>query len=95
MATQEATLSELDRRELLTALELLGKANEKFEALNRHLNSGVWGEDRETAWMLEGFTNDALLDLSELTRHVIEIREKIKGGLTEKEHELREAFENV
>jgi hypothetical protein len=94
VATKEAPVSELDRGALHAALESLGEANEAIEEFWRRLKDAE-RVDREAAWLLTGFTDDALLDLSEITRHVIEIRSKIKGGLTEKESNLQEAFENV
>lgn len=91
MATIEATETELDRGALHTALESLGIAQEAFEVLQRQVTADIQ-RDIETAWMLTGFTDDALLDLSNITQHWLDLRAKIKGGLTQKESNLREAF---
>jgi hypothetical protein len=83
----------LDPAVLTEAMEKLGKAVDAFETLWLEID-----EDRipqEAAWALVGFTDDALLYLDVLTRRTVDLRTKSKGGTTESEIDLVEAFNRV
>lgn len=80
--------------EELTAVErVFSDATTRLEELHRdgRFKDPTAPRTRELSWLIQGFTDDLLLDVEEIAKHALALRDFAMGGLNPKELELLHA----
>ncbi len=80
---------------VLKVLELLGEAQDEVEAIRQDMGTGEPGIDTQVRWLMQGWSDDVLLNLGAITEDIVRIRELVTGSVFEHEQRLVEAFRDA
>lgn len=83
----------IDGGKLLAAGTALDNAGRLIQELTEDLEKDLFGLAKDDRWLLDGFTAEAVDNARYALADLIELRERLHGGLMPGEIELRDAVD--